>query len=87
MIHTRPEIKEKLKEVIAMTDVDSRFLEGEIDESLTLFGDLGFSSVSMLYIVIGVEEMFDIRFAGVGMADFKTVGDVVDYIEKAEKAK
>lgn len=70
-----------------MTDADTKYLEGEIDENLTLTGDLGFSSVGMLYVVIGVEETFGIRFTGVGMADFKTVGDVVDYIEKAENAK
>ena len=39
----------------------------------------------MLYTVIGIEEMFGIRFENVGMSDFKTLGDVVDYIEKALK--
>ena len=34
----------------------------------------------MLYTVIGIEEMFGIRFENVGFDDFRTVGDVIDYI-------
>ena len=82
---TRAEIREKLREVLAMTDINPQYLAGEIEESKELVKDFGFSSVGMLYTVIGIEEMFDIRFEGVSMADFKTVGDVVDYIEKAKK--
>lgn len=82
---TRTEIKDKLKEILSMTDADSRLLEGELDESKELIADYSFSSVGMLYTVIGIEEMFGIRFENVGMSDFKTLGDVVDYIEKALK--
>ncbi len=82
---TRTEIKDKLKEILSMTDADSRLLEGELDESKELIADYGFSSVGMLYTVIGIEEMFGIRFENVGMSDFKTLGDVFDYIEKALK--
>ena len=39
----------------------------------------------MLYTVIAIEESFHMRFGNVGMADFKTLRDVVDYIEKANK--
>ena len=82
---TRAEIKEKLREVLAMTDINPPYLAGEIEESKELVKDFGFSSVGMLYTVIGIEEMFGIRFEGVSMADFRTVGDVVDYIEKAKQ--
>ena len=63
---------------------------GSVDlESLTeqsrLVDDVGLSSVGVLYIVIAIEEFFDIRFDDVGFADFKTVGDVVDYIERKVK--
>ncbi len=87
MKHSRKEIKEKLKEILVLTDVNPTILAGEVDDGLQLVRDLGFSSVTMLYVVIGVEEMFGIRFTGLGTADFKTVGDVVDYIEKAEAEK
>ena len=46
-----------------------------------LTADLGFTSVSMLYMVIAIEEEFDIRFENVGAADFDTLGEVIDYIE------
>lgn len=82
MAITRNEIKEKLIDVMKMA-----LPSGEIDlDSLTeqsnLVSDIGFSSVGVLYIVIAIEEFFDIRFDDVGFADFKTVGDVIDYIEK-----
>ncbi len=43
--------------------------------------DLGLSSVNMLYMIIATEEVFDIRFDDVGVNEFQTVGDVMDYIE------
>jgi len=77
---TRQEIKDKLKEILALTDADASLLGGDLDESLRLIEDCGFSSVGMLYTVIGIEEMFGIRFDNVGIGSFKTIGDVVDYI-------
>ena len=60
---------------------------GEVDletltESTRLVDDIGLSSVGVLYIVIAIEEFFAIRFDDVGFADFCTIGDVIDYIEK-----
>ncbi|MCQ2426809.1 MAG: acyl carrier protein [Clostridia bacterium] len=81
----RQEIKAKLKEILSLTDADSGLLEGELDEGLRLREDCGFSSVGMLYTVIGIEEMFGIRFDSVGLGSFVTVGDVVDFI--GEKTK
>ena len=57
------------------------FEEGGITEGSDLIADLGLSSVGVLYIVIAIEEFFDIRFDDVGFGDFKTVGDVITYIE------
>ena len=53
-----------------------------LGESANLMTDVGLSSVGVLYVVIAIEEFFNIRFDNVGFGDFKTVGDVVDYIEK-----
>ena len=44
--------------------------------------DLGLNSVGILYVVVAIEEFFDIQFQGVGFGDFKTVKDVIDYIEQ-----
>ena len=43
--------------------------------------DLGLNSVNVLYLVIAIEEVFNIRFDDdTGVDTFKTVGDAADYI-------
>ena len=78
---TRTEITDKLKDIIAMAVGESQSLETCTEES-NLVTDLGFNSVGILYTVIAIEEFFSVQFDDVGFNDFKTVGDVVDYIEK-----
>lgn len=56
-------------------------IEDDFSDSLNLSTDIGLSSVGVLYVVIAIEEFFSIRFDNVGFADFKTVGDVINYIE------
>ena len=82
MAMSRNEIKEKLLDVMKMAAPSSGIDLDNITESSTLVGDLGLSSVGVLYIVIAIEEFFDIRFDDVGFADFETIKDVIDYIEK-----
>ncbi len=81
----RREIFEKLKEIAELTVQDQSVL-ANMTEASDLNTDLGLSSVGMLYIVIAIEEMFNVRMDDVSFGDFKTVGDVVDYIEKKLKA-
>ena len=80
MAMSRNEIKEKLLDVIkmAMPNADT---ESMLSEQAIRVTDLGLSSVGVLYTVIASEVFFGIRFDGVGFADFKTVKDVIDYIE------
>lgn len=78
---SRQEIIEKLEEIlVSATDEDPSVLEG-ITEASKLSSDIGLSSVAILYMVIAIEETFDIRFDGAGVNDFETLGNVVDYIE------
>jgi acyl carrier protein len=63
---------------MAVPDFDEKGITEESD----LILDLGLSSVGVLYIVIAIEEFFNVRFDDVGFGDFKTVGDVITYIEK-----
>ena len=80
---TRQEIFEKLKEILLLTDDRNRDVINGCTESANLMTDLGFSSVTMLYMVIAIEEEFGIRFDdNVGAADFETLGDVISYIGK-----
>jgi acyl carrier protein len=75
---TRQEIIEKLKEIL-IEEQDSASLNN-ITEDSNLAVDVGLNSVGMLFMVIAIEESFNIRFEGVGIEDFKTIRDVVDYI-------
>ena len=82
MAMLRSEIIEKLVDVMAMTMPDNAIDLSTLREDMTLVGDLGLTSVGVLYNVIAIEEFFNIRFDNVGFADLKTVGEVVDYIEQ-----
>ncbi len=81
----RQEIFEKLKEIAELTVQDPSILASMCEDS-DLAADLGLSSVGMLYIVIAIEEMFNIRMDDVSFGDFRTVRDVMDYIEQKLKA-
>ena len=78
---SRAEIFEKLKEILLFADSKNSDLIKNCDESTKLVTDLGFNSVSVLYMVIAIEESFGIVFDNVSMNDFDTIGDVVTYIE------
>jgi len=82
MAMSRSEIIEKLVDVMALTMPDNAIDLSTLREDMTLVGDLGLTSVGVLYNVIAIEEFFNIRFDNVGFADLKTVGEVVDYIEQ-----
>ena len=81
----RQEIFEKLKEIAELTVQDPSILASMCEDS-DLAADLGLSSVGMLYIVIAIEEMFNIRMDDVSFGDCRTVRDVMDYIEQKLKA-
>ncbi len=79
---SRNEIKEKLASVIKMAMPNIELDTENLSEDSSLVSDVGLTSVGILYIVIAIEEFFSIRFDNVGFGDFKTIGDVVNYIEK-----
>ena len=82
MAMSRNEIIQKLSDVMQFTMPDQKFDFSSMEDHMTLVGDLGLSSVGILYVVIAIEEFFNIRFDNVGFADFKTIGDVINYIEE-----
>ena len=51
-----------------------------ITEDTTL-EDLGADSLALVELVMSVEEEFEIQIEDEDMEKFKTVGDVLDYIE------
>ena len=83
---SRNEIKEKLADVMKMAMPGVELDTSGFSEESSLISDVGLSSVGILYVVIAIEEFFNVRFDNVGFGDFKTIGDVVDYIEKKLEA-
>jgi acyl carrier protein len=78
---TKAEIMTKLRDIFKLAVSDPQIDPENITLDCNLTTDLGMTSMGLLYLVIAVEESFDIRFDDVGLADFATVSDVVDYIE------
>lgn len=77
---SRQEILEQLKELLYLMNPDYRKLGDSLTEDTSLINDLGFSSVSFLYMLFAVEERFKISFDD--GKQFQTVKEVVDYIEE-----
>ena len=82
MAMSRTEITEKLSDVMKLAMPASGLDLNFLSEDSNLLTDVGLTSVGILYVVIAIEEFFNIRFDDVGFADFKTIKDVIDYIEK-----
>ena len=53
----------------------------EITESTDIMDDLGADSLDIVELMMTVEEEFDITIDEGDAQNFKTVGDVVNYIE------
>ena len=78
---SKEEIIAKLKDILLVADSGNADKIGAADENTRLNEDLGLSSVNVLYLVIAIEEVFNIRFDDdTGVDSFKTVGDAADYI-------
>ena len=78
---SKAEIIVKLKDILLVADGGNADKIGAADENTRLSEDLGLNSVNVLYLVIAIEEVFNIRFDDdTGVDTFKTVGDAADYI-------
>ena len=78
----RSEIKAKLNDVLELAlGTKAKDILSNCTEDSSLTSDLGLNSVGVLYVVIGIEEFFNISFDNVSFGDFNTVKDVIDYIE------
>ena len=78
---SKEEIIEKLKDILLVADSGNTEKIKAADENTRLSEDLGLNSVNVLYLVIAIEEVFNIRFDDdTGVDSFVTVGDAADYI-------
>lgn len=53
-----------------------------LNEETVLTTDLGLTSFDLIQLVVAVEDEFDIEISDRAIKNFKTVGDVIDYIEE-----
>lgn len=53
-----------------------------ITEDTVLIADLGLNSLDLVNLACIVEDEFDIEIPDRAIKDFKTIGDVIDFIEK-----
>ena len=79
----RTEIEDKLREILVFSLPTKKDVINNCTENSNLRTDIGLNSVGLLYIVIAIEEIFNVSFENMSFDSFKTVKDVVDYIEKA----
>ena len=78
---SRDEIIEKLKEIFQLV-VHNGVSVDNITEESNIMTDLGVDSVGLIYLAIAVEKTFDVDMSDVTINTFKTIGDVIDFIEK-----
>ena len=72
------EIFEQVKKILCeQLDVE----EGQVTIDSNISEDLGADSLDIVDLVMSLEEEFDMEFADEEIEEFKTVGDVVKYIE------
>ena len=71
------ELKKLIKEV--MPDLDM----ANVSEDSRLVEDLHFDSLAVMMLAMNIEDAYNISFDG--PMNFRTVKDVMDYIENAKK--
>ena len=79
----REEIMSGLREILKTIEGHDDKVIDAATEASSLKSELGLNSIGMLYIMITIEEKYEISFEDSHIEDFKTVGDVIDYIENA----
>lgn len=77
---TKEEIFSKLQELLKMANTTNPELIENCSMDSDLRGDLGLTSIGVLYLAISIEQSFDIQFADTAFDDFTRVSDVVNYI-------
>ena len=79
---SREEILAKLKEILVAMDPSKEGTLDKVNDDTRLIEDLGLMSISLIFMVISIEEKFKIELGDVSVNDFKTVGETISYIQK-----
>ena len=78
----RKEIMSGLRDILRTIEGHDDKVIDAATEATNLKSELGLNSIGMLYVMITIEEKFEISFENSHIEDFKTVGNVIDYIEE-----
>ena len=80
----RQEIIEQLKHIFR-TVIDENKDFSNVTEETNIIKDLGVNSVGLIYLLMAIEETYDIDMSDVTFSTFEKIGDVIAYIEDAIK--
>ena len=70
----------KLKEILERIMPDNDY--SNITEESDIKNDLGLNSIGFLYLVLGIEEEFNVEIHNINADEFKKVKDVINYLDK-----
>ncbi|MDR1782365.1 MAG: acyl carrier protein [Bacilli bacterium] len=72
-------MKEKIKGIIKdILDIE----ESDIKDDALIVDDLGADSIAVMEIVMEIEDEFDVEIDTETIPNFKTINDIVAYLEK-----
>jgi acyl carrier protein len=80
---TKLEILDELKKIFTLV-VNRNMDVSTIKMESKIINDLGVSSVGLIYLMVAIEETFDIDMSDASFDSFETVQDVVNYIYDKE---
>lgn len=78
----RNELLAQMKEILRQIDGHNDSVIDACTEETDLRSGLGVNSIAMLYLMVVIQEKYDIDFENAKMEDFKKLGDVIDFIER-----
>ena len=78
------EIIETLKKIFC-TVIDENKDFSNVTEDTNIIKDLGVNSVGLIYLLMAIEETYDIDMSDVTFSTFEKIGDVITYIQEATK--
>lgn len=82
----RGEILERLRTIMA--EASSEAIAWDKVDDATPLEQLGFDSLSILDVLYGVEQEFEIEIDAAQLADFETVGELIEALrERLESAE
>ena len=70
---------DKLKEILERMMPDNDY--SNITEDSDIKQDLGLNSIGFLYLVLGIEEEFNVEIHNINADEFKKVKDVINYLD------